>query len=120
MTKIPKEIEDLSTDLQDMMETAEAVQGKDFANLVSYVMNVHNLTAMISMAVDCSIEESKNILRDDDDQTADIILRLLSSNTNSYAEALNLPEEKVEEAVLFINVIHEKINSTKNQLRNKK
>jgi chemotaxis protein histidine kinase CheA len=117
MEKIPKEIENLTTDLEDMMETARSVQGEVFTNLVSYVMNNHNLMQLLAGAVEQSIKEQKNIFRNPEEPVSEMMLNMLSHNTNAYAEALNLSEEKIDEAMKFIDAMSTKIYNTRVKMR---
>jgi len=105
-----KEIKNLSADLQEMMETAQAVQGQAFTDLIAYVMNSRNLVKLFHGAVEASLNEGKNILPNMDDPITKTMLGIMSINTTSYAEALNLSEEKIDEALKFIDAMTDKIN----------
>jgi hypothetical protein len=117
MEKIPKEIENLTTDLEDMMETAEAVQGEAFADLACFVMNSRNLAELIGVAVEWSLEKNKNILLEKNGRLAEAITTLLSTSTNAYARAIGISEEKIQEAMKFIDVMNDKIETTKQKIR---
>jgi hypothetical protein len=120
MEKIPRELKELTIDLEDMMETAEAIQGEKFADLSGYVMNNRNLTELIAIAVQFSVEEGKNVLLDEEDPISDTIIKILSTNTNAYAMALGLSDEQIDEALKFIDAMSDKIQSTKQKMRGKK
>lgn len=120
MEKIHKEIKNLTVDLEEMMETAGAVQGEIFTDLVCFVMNHRNLIQLIAGAVDYSLEQNKNILRSADDPIAETIVNMLSANTNAYARALDLSDEKIDEALKFMDAMSEKIYNTKLKMRESK
>ena len=105
-----KEIKNLSADLQEMMETAQAVQGEAFADLIAYVMNSRNLVKLFHGAIEASLEEGKNILPNMDDPISKTMLSIMSINTSSYADALELSSDKIDEALKFIDAMTDKIN----------
>ena len=106
-----KEIKSLTIDLEDMMETASAVQGEAFADLIAFVMNSRNLVKLFHAAIEVSIQDGKSILHDLDDPVSKTMLHIMSANTSSYADALQLSGEKIDEALKVIDAMTDKINS---------
>ena len=116
MTDVPKPIKELKIDIEDMMETARAIQGEAFSDLVAYIMNSRNLIRLTHGAIEMSIEAQKNLFRDSKDPIANTWLGIIGSNTSAFAEALNLTEKQVSEAMAFVNVLTDKINHATGKL----
>jgi hypothetical protein len=116
MTDVPKPLKELKIDIEDMMETARAIQGEGFANLVTYIMNSRNLIKLTHGAIEMSIQAQENLFRDSKDPVANAWLGIIGSNTSAFAEALDLTEKQVGEAMAFVNVLTDKVNNATSKL----
>ena len=116
MTDVPKPIKELKIDIEDMMETARAIQGEAFADLVAYIMNSRNLIKLTHGAIEMSIHAQENLFKDSKEPIANTWLGIISSNTSAFADALNLTEKQMGEAMAFVNVLTDKINHATGKL----
>jgi hypothetical protein len=116
MTEMPKQVEDLVTDLEDMMETAEAVHGEQFANFAAYLMNSKSVMKLMAIAVDMSIEEGKSILANEKHPIVDAMTSLMASNAKRCAEAAKLTEEQMVEVFKFTSALAKKTTGVMNTL----
>ena len=113
---MPKQVEDLVTDLEDMMETAEAVHGEQFANFAAYLMNSKSVMKLMAIAVDMSIEEGKSILANEKHPIVDAMTSLMASNAKRCAEAAKLTEEQMVEVFKFTSALAKKTTGVMNTL----
>jgi hypothetical protein len=111
-----KQIKNLVTNLGEMMETAEAVHGEQFANFAAYLMNSKSIMKLMALAIDMSLEESKNMLLDNKNPIVDALTSLMASNAKRCAEAANLTEEQMKEVFKFTESLTKKTREAVNKL----
>lgn len=114
--ELPKPLEELSDSFEEMFETAEAVKGEAFAKFVGFMVNAQTMVKIISMVCEESLDEGRYVLEDENHPMRKVINRILNQGIHMYAEALDLTEETMDEAVKFAEAMHNKINSAEDRM----
>jgi hypothetical protein len=112
MNKAPKHVEDLATKIEEMMETAQAVKGEAFADLIRYMLNTKSLIKAMYAAIEVSIQEKENILLKDENFISDALKHITAVNTKLFIEALNLTEEQVSEVMKHVRAVDKQVTET--------
>lgn len=116
MNELPQNLKDLTTNLEEIMETTEAVKGEAFANLVRYLLNTQSLIKAIHGTIFASMEANENILLEEEDNFISGVLRsIMMSNTRLVIEALELTEDQVAEVMKQVESIGKQIKSAVNK-----
>jgi adenylate cyclase len=112
----PQAIKNLSDAFADMFETAEAVKGERFAEMVGLILNTGSLVKVIGMAVHESMKTGEYILADTNNATRKTITRILNQHLSMFADAAGLSDEDVEEANRFAKEMQKKIDEAENAM----
>lgn len=109
-------IKNLTTAFEEMFETAEAVKGEHFTELVGMILNASSLVKIIGVAVSDSLEAGQYVLADVNNPIRKTITRILHQNLSMFASAAGLSEEDVAEAQKFAEEMQKKIDQAEDEL----
>ena len=114
--KEPQSIKDLSTAFEEMFETAQAVKGEHFTELVGMMVNASSLVKVIGIAVSESLEAGEYVLADPNNPIRKTITRILHQNLSMFASAAGLSDEDVKEAQKFAEHMQGKIDKAEDAM----
>ena len=85
--KETESIKNLTTSFEEMFETAQAVKGEHFTELVGMMVNASSLVKVIGIAVSDSLEAGEYVLADPNNPIRKTITRILHQNLSMFASA---------------------------------
>lgn len=95
----------IAEELQDMLDTAQAVRGEDFADFARFLGNCNTATKIAAMAIRGNTELPDNVL----EKMGESFCSLMSGMCNDYANVLQLSETLREEAMTLVDNIESKM-----------
>lgn len=99
------DVDAIKDELKDILDTARAVRGDDFADFAAFLGNCNTATKIVAMAV-----RSNPLLPEDvADQMGNAFCKILSELCATHADALDLSEDLREEAMTLVDNIENKM-----------
>lgn len=112
-TELPKPIQDLRTNIEDMMETARKVKGETFASACLFLLNAATIT---KISAKLTIATKQGAPDEVLEHLMDGMSGALSALTGQHFRALNLPPEALREVVDFTRNVDDKVTEAEEAL----
>lgn len=106
--------EDISQEILAVMENTEKIKGEGFGDLVKFIMNVHGLLSLYGENFELSEDittsgKGKEIT----EQLSSMIAHVCSTLTHMYADARDVSDNDVQEAMKIADTINGIVNEFK-------
>lgn len=101
---LPKHIEDLNTNLSDMLDSVKAIKGEGFMRILIFMSNTVHLTKMIATATQHLDQENRNVL-------SHMYAKTMEQAVTLLFEAYNFKEQDEDELLSWADKISDQVDS---------